>query len=76
MLIHLSKRVLTTLTTRMICQYIEVKEAAMSQASPISVMGNHATKMMTVSAVAAGISSPSRLKDAYHSLRTNSAHDS
>ena len=48
----------------------------MSQASPISVMGNHATKMMTVSAVAAGILSPSRLKDAYHSLRTNSAHDS
>ena len=60
----------------MTCQYIEVKADAMSQASPISVMDNHAMMMKTASVDAADISSPSRSRDVYHSQMTSFAHDS
>lgn len=60
----------------MIYQYIEVKVAAMSQASLINAMDSHATMMTTASVVAADISFPSRLKDAFPSQTMNFAHDS
>ena len=76
MLTHLSKRDLTTLTTRMIYQYIEVKMAVLLQATLINAMDSHATMMMTASAVAVDISFPSRSKDVFPSLTMNFAHDS
>ena len=76
MLTHLSKRDLTTLTTRMIYQYIEVKMAVLLQATLINAMDSHATMMMTASAVAVDISFPSRSKDAFLSPMMNFARDS